>query len=801
MPVHRLWFVCFLMWIEAQAFGNPVKNISAPISQSSIKVWADIMERNAKDQTITLKGNVQALFQGQYISSDYAFIDLKTKQIVAEGNVILQTEDIQAECRRIDFNFETSTGFFYEAVLFSGQIVFEGEIIEKVGPEEYVTSNGSYTTCKTCPGAWSFYGKRIRAELDRYAYVTLPVLRMGDFPVLPLPYMVFPLMSERQSGLLTPSYNFSDRGGSAFNQEYFWAISKSQDLTLGLTYFEKLGIKTDLEYRYILGEDSFGQFRGHHIRDREFVEDSPAESPIDRWFVNYEHLYTLPNDFIHRLKVNRASDLRYALDFPLDFTFENPINGDPALESEMSLTRNLENHHLSVSGIIYKNLLKANPLDAEQDEVHRIPDIRYVFKETRVLDTDLLFSTDARYVQFVRNGPSFDNISSATEDPNPCRPGQARCVNQRQDGFFNINEEEGIRDLLRAGQRLDVRSQLSYPFHLGSYLQVNPSLMYRETQYRFHRSAPLQVQGSALTDDFNYSDTAAQRYFEAQMTAMTRFSKVFGNESQEGTLFRHEVEPSLSYANMPWIRRAEHDFFGDFEDQPFYQIYEPIRDNDIFGRNRLQFDYDDRVFTRDLATVALTNRLVRRQRAGDDFRYRTMAELRISQSYDFQEGRRADEAPQPWTPVRSDLALFFDNVSSFTSNIYYPYAGVNNLTSNIRISNGHGANLTLSYLRQIFVDSRNRVNRDSLNEIVGFGSGFRTRYLDLIGQASYSLVKQEYLGWQAFAAIKMPGDCLAFTLRMAQPLNSPFQWNVNFALNFDGEFRALDAAMNQQPNF
>lgn len=767
-------------------------------SQGNIKVSADVMERDSKQQTITLKGNVQTLFQGQYISADFAFIDLKTKQITAEGNVILQSEDIQAECRKIDFNFETSTGYFFEAVLHSGQIVFVGSVIEKVGPQEYIATNGSYTTCETCPAAWSFYGKRIRAQLNRYAYITLPILKMGDLPVLPLPYMIFPLKSERQSGLLTPSYNFSDRGGSAYNQEYFWAISKSQDLTLGLTIFEKLGIKTDLEYRYVLDNDSFGQFRGHHLRDKAFVNESPSQSLIDRWFVDYRHLYTLPNDFTHRLKVNRASDLRYALNFPLDFTAENPIIGDPALESEMSLTKNLTNHHLSVSGIIYKNLLKADPLDSEQDEVHRIPDIRYNLKETRLLDTDLLFSTDARYVQFVRNGPSFDNISSTSQDPNACPPGQTRCVSLRQDGFFDINEAEGIRDLLRAGQRLDIRSTLSYPFHLGQYLQLAPSLMYRETQYRFHRSAPLQV-ADQTSEQYNYAESAAQRYLETQLTAMTRFSKVYGANPISQTLFRHEVEPSLSYASMPWIRRAEHDFFGDFEDQPFYQSFEPIRDNDVFGRNRLQFDYEDRVFTRDLATAGLINRLVRKETISDQVRYQTMAELRVTQSYDLQESRRTNLAPQPWTPLRSELAVFFERVSSFTTNVYYPYAGVNNLSSSIRVGSGLGTFVNLNYLRQIFVNARNEVNKDSLNEIVGFGSGFQTRYLDLIGQARYSLVRKEYLGWQAFAAIKMPGDCLAFTVRMAQPLNSPFQWNVNFALNFDGEFKTLGAdAMNQQ---
>ena len=73
------------------------------IAVSGLTINADEMIQEAKPKIIQLKGNLQAIFNAHYLSSDKATIFIKEKKIIASGNVILQNERVYIEADKLNF--------------------------------------------------------------------------------------------------------------------------------------------------------------------------------------------------------------------------------------------------------------------------------------------------------------------------------------------------------------------------------------------------------------------------------------------------------------------------------------------------------------------------------------------------------------------------------------------------------------------------------------------------------------------------------------------------------------------------
>src|SRR5690606_24866636 len=143
-----------------------------------------------------------------------------------------------------------------------------------------------------------------------------------------------------------------------------------------------------------------------------------------------------------------------------------------------------------------------------------------------------------------------------------------------------------------------------YPLQIAKTLNLTPSLTYRETQYNFDLGAPVNQVVAPGGVEENYSQFAARSSRQTDTVANTRFGRVFSEshatDPAKARKIKHEIEPEVSYSRIPWIRRPEHGFFGNFEGQPYSQTTEPLSDDDATGNNRLQFDYNDRTFDKNL---------------------------------------------------------------------------------------------------------------------------------------------------------------------------------------------------------
>jgi LPS-assembly protein len=226
-----LLLLSFLTWpglALAQAQSPPI------VSTARIQgftITSNYLSRDLVNQTATLTGNVKVIYQNQYIEADQADINFKKKQAVFVGKVVIQTPAYQIGGRKVTLDYESNQGIIYVGYVQSNNIRVQGDIIEKINDREFYASNADYTACTNCPATWSFDGTQIKAELGGYAYIKNSFLKVGSVPILWLPYLVVPLKSERQTGLLIPEIGYINKRKSVISEDFFWAISRSQDAT------------------------------------------------------------------------------------------------------------------------------------------------------------------------------------------------------------------------------------------------------------------------------------------------------------------------------------------------------------------------------------------------------------------------------------------------------------------------------------------------------------------------------------------------------------------------------------------
>lgn len=803
---HVLIFsaLCAALWVAV----TPAVSLAASSTRiltktgGSVFVTAASMFGDSEAQTVELVGDVHMTFDGQTLRCDRAKMNKNTGMILAEGGLIIASPSAYVEGTRAELSYETNTGIIYNGFVKTGQVLLEGEVIRKVGPVDYQAERASYTACTTCPPAWKFSGSNINAEIGGYAYIKSSWFYLGGLPVLWLPYLIVPLKSERQTGVLFPNYEVGSDEFAA-GLPFFWAISRSQDLTIEPKFYTKRGLKGLFNYRFVYSEESAGSSSAGLIRDKVFASDGPeTDRPgaerSDRWFLHHDHFYVLPGGFINRANLNFVSDLRYPRDFPLEI----PGRGDPALENRFSLTKNSERLHASIEADYYINLLKSKVLDGNADSVHRFPEFKQSGVDRSLFGTRGFLRWDFNYVNFAREDIAFDDVILTGGTPSK-RIDQSRSLGSAGSGSFEPNV-----DIIRTGQRLDLKPELSIPFRLGPYLDVLPSIGLRHTQYSFNVKAPSGT---------NFDPTPSRQFVRTRLALRTQISRVYElalpvDESTEnepeapatGGIFsalqpppplkrqekiKHEIEPEISISGIPWLHQTDSPFFGQNSLSPIFLEGEPVSDSDFTSARGLQFDYEDRITQRNIVSALVDNRFIKKSWSGEKANYRQIISIKTGTSYEYDKYDRQSEAnfSNVFNTIEMRLG-YFDTNTTFR---YFPLHRVVDTSARARVIDPEGRYIQASFTQKYQITENVSEAYPLRSEVFSLVTGFSHRYGAIAAQFDYQPVGYEPIdfrvkSWTLTFDLRPPGNCWGVRAYLKQDLGEELRSNFALDYNFGG---------------
>jgi LPS-assembly protein len=373
-------------------------------------------------------------------------------------------------------------------------------------------------------------------------------------------------------------------------------------------------------------------------------------------------------------------------------------------------------------------------------------------------------------------------------------------------------------DIIRAGQRMDFRPEVSYPFHIGNYIDVLPALQFRHTQYSFNVSAP---------DNLDFDPAPFRQFARGRISFKTRYYRVYGprdhravppspvtswvdSESRgqnptsfskvripvKPNVYRHEIEPEITASGVPYIRQTGN--FGEATQVPTFLEAQPVSDSDFQTRG-IQFDTEDRLIYRNSISLMINNKLVRKTYGlspTDDPAYKQIVSFKLGQGFDLDEYRRKEEPKFAWSDLSALLDVRMDSFETNTLARYFHYHNVISTSSRARIMTGQVAGkqsfVEMSFAQTFSVTRDVREVNHGRAENVGFAAGFDSRYLTFLGSVNFKPwqfwpMDYRVLSWGTEMRIKPPGDCWGIRTKFEQSTGDELRVKVDFDYLFGGQ--------------
>ena len=579
-----------------------------PKASAPWRINANRIEYDQIQDAYTAQGDVNITRQGQTLTADKVHLNQKTGDASADGNVRLVSESDVLTGDHLDLNLNTETGILKNGKVFisKNHLYLSGRQIRKTGPQSYSAEHISITACDGPDPDWQLTGKDFKVTIEGYGSAKHTAFWAGKVPVLYSPYLFFPVKLKRQSGLLMPQFGYSDRKGSEYQQPLFWAIDDSSDATFYSDFMSDRGLRTGIEYRYVLDEESRGALLVDGFQDAKiddgrndnskrygYEDDTALRENKDRYWFRMKHDQRLGGGINAKLDLDVVSDQDYLNEFKSGFngfdttrkyfieTFGRDIDdyNDPIRLNQLNLNRIWDQYSFNTDFRWYDDVIKRRQ-DTENKTLQQLPAISLGGIKHPLGHSPLYFDLD----------------SSVTH-------------------FYRI---DGTR-----GQRADIYPRVYYPFDLSQALSVEPSLGVRGTAWHIDNY-------ETRPDHGRYSLYRA--LYDFKLDVSTEFYRIFDFAIGGSDRLKHAITPEIIYEYIPE------------EDQSEYPVFDAI----------------DRIERTNLITYGFTNTFTARASTQTkdlerQYAYTQFLRLKLTQSFDIN--KHNDDDPEPFSDITAELDL------------------------------------------------------------------------------------------------------------------------------------------------
>ncbi|MGE0862875.1 MAG: LPS-assembly protein LptD [Vicinamibacterales bacterium] len=481
---------------------------------------------------VEIEGEAGSPNAGQKFFADQVEINIKSGEFTASGNVVFQTPTSRLAAESAVFNSKTKLGVFTKATgiaqlgergrqnqsmfgRMEPDVYFYGAEIEKVGADKYRITKGGFTTCVQPTPRWEIVSGRATVNLDDYVVMRNAVVRVKNVPVFYLPIMYYPIQEDdRATGFLLPSYGASTYAGSSISNAFFWAINRSQDLTLFHDWFFTGSTGVGSEYRYLFGPTSQGNFRAYWLNEQEAVVNGGARPARKSQIFTGGLNQGLPLGLTARGTVNYTTDITTrqlnSNDFIDATTSQRILNG--AVSGAWG--------GLSLNTVYDRTEIFYNATDSQV--IGRGPGFNATYSGRKLPMLPVYFSlvVDAANMLYIGN-------SVATTDGQQVKTTVDKSLNQ-----------------------VDLQPSIRVPLSTLPFLTVNATVAYRTTYFSESLGEDLKTQ---------VEEAVTRRYTDMRADIVGPvFSRVFNPNNAFAERMKHVIEPSFSVQRRTTIDSQDH---------------------------------------------------------------------------------------------------------------------------------------------------------------------------------------------------------------------------------------------------
>ncbi len=464
------------------------ENINEPII-----IDGDEVEYSAGAESVIAEGNVVVKFRGTLLNCDKIEVNTKTKDAQAVGNVHLQDERGVLEADNLNYNFQTKRGVLQDAKLRSTPYYFTGKSIKREGEEEYVSTDGHFSTCNYTDPHYRIRAKRV---------VIFPgdkiVAYSNSLRWLKIPFFYVPVYSHSlKDPFMKVQFKVGKKStwGPYILSSWRTGINENATLRLYLDRRERLGTAEGFGLNYNAGVLGGGDFKAYYTQERPSRLDEALNQEYQRYLLRLRHMCELDDRTRLALEYYRIKDERMEVDPDAQFLseyFYREYEKDIQPKSYLSLTHSFSNSNISM-------LVQKRTNRWYDDGIEKLPEIFY----------DL---------------PSY-------------RIGQSRFYYKNQTKLSNLTKKYTAPSALDDDvNRVDTYNQITVPGKLA-FLDVAPNVGIRETFY---------------SKDINGESFSPRTIFYTGVDVGTRFYRTYdagnGFFGRGVEKIRHVIIPTIKYA-------------------------------------------------------------------------------------------------------------------------------------------------------------------------------------------------------------------------------------------------------------
>ena len=489
-----------------------------------------------RDEYAILEDDVHVDYQDVKLVADKVTINLKTKDVVAEGHVIIDQGASRVSADHAVFNLDSKTGTFFKATAaMEPAMYFTGEKLEKVDEDTYRMTRGIVTSCDLDNPSWSFRVGDATIRLDDYAHMSDVEIRAHRLPLFWLPRLVWPTKRDRAQGFLIPRILFSSTFGTRLELGYFIPVGDSVDATiyadLNTQNFNGIGVNV----RYLPSENvKIGELSAYTVHNPDPNLLLNGKAARQEWRYEYKHAQdNLPGGFRGVVDVQDFSNLDFFRRYDRDPRLHTISN----IYSSAYLTKNVSTYSLNLltdRRDIFLGTFASNGEGAEQRQrFEQLPSVQFRMYPQRILNTPLYFSLESSASHLITTG--------LLTGPNA--------------NYY----------------RTDIFPTLSLQMRTPPWLSIRPQISVRETYYT------QQLDDQSVQNPFGNKTTAdeALRRFYAQGQVEVvgpSFSRVFNEQIGSFIKFKHVIEPRIRYVYTTDVPEQNRVIRFDTVDSPFLPI-------------------------------------------------------------------------------------------------------------------------------------------------------------------------------------------------------------------------------------
>ncbi|HCL60398.1 MAG TPA: LPS export ABC transporter periplasmic protein LptC [Acinetobacter sp.] len=383
--------------------------------QATSTITADYGHYNPAGDSY-LEGNVIIDQEGRQIRAERVTIDQTQTYAKAEGQVQLAQGGLISQSDDINYNLKTQQGDLNNSFFIAEEQHAHGraEKIAKTSDDTLELENATYSTCPPeQKPTWKIQADQIKLNQETGRGETRNTkLYVKDVPVLAVPYFNFPIDDRRTTGILTPTFGFTNDGGLELGVPVYLNLAPQYDATITPRYISDRGAMLDGEFRYLTENYGEGRIWGGYLPSDE------SYSNKDRKDLHFLHNWQINDQFSTNLEYNYASDKDFFAD----------LDNNPDSKTDLNLRRAWEvNYKNGIPGLKaqfkVEDFQTLDPAVLDEDRPYaRLPQLLVNYKTGNPLGLQYEFNNDTAYFQKdIRNTENIDTGDEAIYQPSGTR--------------------------------------------------------------------------------------------------------------------------------------------------------------------------------------------------------------------------------------------------------------------------------------------------------------------------------------------------------------------------------------------